>query len=96
MTASARAPAMPTGKSFDQAFAVLTREHVGKKPLVSVDGKVVSAPVVRESIPGGVVRIALPARRVGRDLSSFARLSYAFYEPEERREAVRRLECAVG
>lgn len=35
------------------AFAALTREHVGKRLAIMVDGKVISAPVIKEPITGG-------------------------------------------
>jgi preprotein translocase subunit SecD len=38
-------------------LATFTREHVGQKMAIAIDGKVVSAPVIREPITGGAGQI---------------------------------------
>jgi preprotein translocase subunit SecD len=41
-----------------RAFAELTTKNVGRKAAISVDGRVVSAPIIRAPILGGKVEIA--------------------------------------
>jgi preprotein translocase subunit SecD len=38
-------------------FHELTRQHIGRRLLLRIDGKAVSEPIIQEEIKGGVVQI---------------------------------------
>jgi preprotein translocase subunit SecD len=56
-----------------QAFAVYTAAHVGDFLAIVLDGRVVSAPVINEAIPGGEIQISL-AETGGLELAEAQRL----------------------
>ena len=60
-------------ESSRQAFADLTKAHVGQAVDVKIDGKSVIKPIIREPITGGVIAITVVTIDEGRQLA--ARLS---------------------
>ena len=52
-----------------EVFSRLTRENIARKVKIRIDGKVISAPYIREPIIGGIVQIIGPTLEDARTLA---------------------------